>query len=174
MKKLFIIIGAVVVVGLVVLLFFVASKKPPQETGSGGTTGTLPTASGTLPAYTPPSGTTLTLGTPKGSVTVNNFYTGAKSISVDHTAVLAQETDGYNITYYAPDSSFNILITQTPFDTVRAQAEAAFLQLLGTSKTDACKLNVKVGVPVSVDPSNAGQNLGLSFCSASGAFQAGQ
>lgn len=170
MKKI-IIITIVVLLGVALALILIFGRGSQLGSGPGaGTTGTLPPVATSSFVYNPPTGPTFVLGTSRGNVVVNNFYNNAKETSADHTSVLAQETDGYNITYYAPDSSFNVLITQTPFDTVRAQAEAAFLQLLGVSKADACKLNVKIGTMASVDPTHAGQNLGLSFCSG-GAFQ---
>lgn len=169
MKKILIILAVVILIG--VIAFFVFRQTPSKSgVGGGGTIGTLPPAATGTSAYTPPAGDTITLGTSEGSVIVNNFYNNAVQTSVDHTAVLITQTSTYNITYYIPDSSFNILITAQPFDTIRAQAETAFLQMLGVSKADACKLNVKVGAPISVDPNNSGQNLGLSFCSGD-AFQ---
>jgi uncharacterized protein YxeA len=165
MKK--IIFIAIIVIVVAIIAFFIFQKNSPNVT-SENSTGTpealLPIA--TTSPYAPPNTAAVTIGTPEGSVTVNNFYTGAK-ISVDQTSVLVKDAPDYNITYYVPDSSFNILIEQTPFDDVRKEAEAAFLQTLDISQSDACKLKVKVGAPISVDPDHAGQNLGLSFCASS-------
>lgn len=169
MKKttLIIIIAIVIlIVAIVAFLIFGQNSSNSSNGNSSSTAGTLPPAVTNVPYAPPstlPSSTTLTIGTSQGSVTVDNFYTGAK-ISADRTSALIEKTSAYNITYYIPDSSFNILIEQSPFDAVREQAEAAFLQLLGISQADACKLKVKVGAPISVDPNHAGQNLGLSFC----------
>lgn len=175
MKKI-IILGLLVLLVLAAVFFFVSSRS--GTSGVGGVTGTLPVAvTGTPPTSgttssapgfvaSVPGGGNLVLGTPQGSVTVNNFYTGAK-ISPDRTSVLIAETPAYVISYYAPDSSFNILIEQLPFATIRAEAESAFLQKLGISEQQACKLKVQVGTPISVDPSYAGQNIGLSFCATS-------
>lgn len=174
MKKI-IILGLLVLLALAAIFFFVSRQSGAP--GLGGVTGTLPAAVTSTPVapattstssatgFVPsvPSGGNFVLGTAQGSVTVNNFYAGAK-ISADGTSVLVAETPAYVISYYAPDSSFNILIEQMPFATVRAEAESAFLQKLGISEQDACKLKVQVGAPIGVDPSHAGQNLGLSFC----------
>jgi len=171
MKKTIIIVALVIVVAIVALVLIFSRSQTPGTTGGagGGTTGTLPPATLASSTYSPPTGPTFVIGTGAGGVTVTNFYTTAKSVSHDQTSVLVAETDTYNITYYVPDSSFNILIAATPFDAVRTQAEAAFLAALGISQADACKLNVKVGTTVDVDPAHAGENLGLSFCAA-GAF----
>jgi hypothetical protein len=170
MKKILIIIAIIVIIGIAVAIFFMLQKSPSGSSG-GGTTGTLPPIATSTP-FNPPSGTTLTIGTSEGSVTVNNFYNGAPWISADHTAVLATTTDAYDITYDTKDSSFNIDIKETPFETIRPEAEAAFLRILGVSQSDACKLIVQVGTTFAVDPNYAGQNLGLSFCPSNGAFQA--
>ncbi|HVO28553.1 MAG TPA: hypothetical protein VMT81_01040 [Candidatus Paceibacterota bacterium] len=165
-----IIIGTVVVIAIAAGALFFVLRGGSSPAGGGGTTGTLPpVATGTAP-FTPPTGATLTIGTPEGGVVMNNFYNTTRQVSADHTAILIEQTSTYNITYYAPDSSFNILIEAAPFETVRAEAEQAFLQALGISQADACKLNVKVGTTIDVDPDYAGVNLGLSFCAA-GAFQ---
>lgn len=174
MKKIIIVIAVIVIIATVILLILthkkVASNNNAGNTGNA-TTGSLPSVSATTSTNNFPTGNTLTIGTPEGSVTINNFYNNAQQISVDRTSILIEQTNTYNITYYAPDSSFNILISTTPVTTVQAQAEAAFLQVLGISKNDACKLNVTIGVPESVDPNYANENIGLSFCSGS-AFQA--
>lgn len=173
-----IIVIAILIIGVGLFFLFGRNSTSNQSGGtassSAGTAGTLPAVSvtSTTSAYNTPTGATLTIGTPKGTIAVNNFYNTAKQISAGRTSVLIAETDTYNITYYTLDSSFNILITETPFATMRAQAEAAFLAALGISQVDACKLNVAVATPYSVDPTDAEQNLGLSFCGAGGAFQA--
>jgi hypothetical protein len=169
MKKIIVIIIGALLVGAIALVLIFA--RPPASTNNGNTggTGTLPSVSGTV--YTAPTGDTITIGTPQGSVALKNFYASAKSISADHTSVVMQDSADYTITYYAPDSSFNILINNTPFDSIRAQAESAFVMMLGVSPSDACKLNVRVGTLASVDPTHSGQNFPLSFCTA-GAFQA--
>jgi hypothetical protein len=165
----------IIIIGVVVLLFIIAGvillilrSNPSTGAGNTGTLGMLPPVGTTTP-YNPPAGNTITLGTPGGSVVVNNFYNTAQSVSYDHASILIEATDTYNISYYAPDSSFNIFINAAPFETVRAVAEVEFLKDLGISRADACKLNVKIGTSVDVDPNYAGQNLGLSFC-ATGSF----
>ena len=108
------------------------------------------------------------IATPSGDVAVRDFHNNPKRVSMDRTSVTIQETAAYNIAYYEPDHSFNIVVTKTPFDATRAQAEATFIQDLGISRTDACKLNVKVGAPSWVDPEHAGQNFRLSYCTEAG------
>jgi hypothetical protein len=172
MKKIIIIVGALVVIAVIVFIFFFVFMKggvvtPPP--GSGSTGNLPPVATTTLSEH--PTGPTFQMGTSAGSVTVNNFYNDPTQVSQDRTSILIAQSSTYNITYYAPDSSFNIGILKGPVPEARTAAEAAFLTALGISKADACKLNVTIGVPYDVDPSYADRNLGLSFCSG-GAFQA--
>jgi len=166
MKKIIIVIVAIVaviiIVGVVFLVIFSGNGgagTPPNSTS----TGTLPSVTSTPPAQYP-TGTVFQIGTSQGSVTVNNFYNNPVQVSQDQTSIVIAQSSTYNITYYTPDSSFNIGILQGPVSVVRPQAEAAFLAALGISQADACKLNVVIAVPYDVDPNYADQNIGLSFC----------
>lgn len=172
MKKIIIIVIIVIVIAAIagVIFYMQAGNSGNSNPTTGGSTGALPPVAIESSTYNPPTGDKLTIGTPEGGVLVNNFYNNAQQVSEDHSSILLQEAGSYSISYYAPDSSFGILIEQTPFATVRTQAEAAFLEALGVSKTDACKLTVMVAVPYSVDPIDSTQNFGLSFCSG-GAFR---
>lgn len=177
MKKLIIIAIVVIVVVAGIALFIFTSKQgqgPNPGLSTSSSSGALPginEGSSTIPTSTVtaehPAGATLQIGTPKGTVTLNNIYNSPSQISQDGTSILVSQADGYNITYYAPDSSFNIGIWKQPVATIRAEAEAAFLTELGVSKTDACKLNVVIGVSYAVDHNYGSQNLGLSFCASS-------
>lgn len=121
---------------------------------AGLTNGTL---SPTTPPITIPAGDTIAIGTSVGNVIMNNFYKSADYIDQEQKAVVIQQASTYNIIYNISDSSFAIAITGTPFDTVREQAESAFLQKLGISQQDACKLQVWV-----FKPGQTGTR--LSFC----------
>src|SRR6185437_10471285 len=112
MKKA-IIIGLIVVVVIAGLVFLF--RKPASSPTPGGT-GALPTSTPpvtTVPTSTP-SGTMLTIGTTQGSVQVNNFYKNPVQITPDRTSVLINDTPSYDISYYAPDSSFIISILAQP------------------------------------------------------------
>ncbi len=169
MKKI-ILISAIVVFGLaVVVAAFYYLGSAPSGPSSNGSTSTFPISQTSTPPIAPPpaagsSSGIFNITTPEGVVTVKNFYQSAVLVTASGSQALVARTPGYDISYYQPDNSFAISISQKPVMTARAQAEAALLEQLGISQADACKLKVTVGVPISVDPQYAGMDLGLSFC----------
>jgi hypothetical protein len=167
-----ILMSVAVILGLAVLVAgFFYFRTMPASSPPGSVTSTFPISqsqTSTLPISSPPvagsSGSIFSIPTPQGAVTIKNFYQSATLVTASGSEVLVTRTPGYDISYYQPDNSFVISISQKPVMATRAQAEAAFLQQLGISQADACKLKVMVSVPVSVDEQYAGTNLGLSFC----------
>jgi hypothetical protein len=166
-KPLLIAIIILVVVLVVVALIFFRGNAPTGSTGTGAPTSTgggLPTVSpGATPA-TAPTGATFVIGTPQGSVTVNNFYKSAAYVTQDRQTVVLEQTSTYSIVYNTSDSGFIISLLSTPLPAARTAAETAFLQNLGISQQGACKLTVQEGVPINVSDQYPGENLGLSFC----------
>jgi hypothetical protein len=165
MKRTIIIVGVIIVVLIVIIvLFFLrgsgSSGGAPNPVG----TGTLPTPPIGSSSSTNPTGSTFTIGTSEGTVTVNNFYKNAAFVSSDGQAVALTQNPQYTIVYNTSDSGFIISLLSEPLATARADAESGFLQELGISQGDACKLNVDEGVPIDVTSEYAGENLGLSFC----------
>ncbi len=111
-----------------------------------------------------PTGDTFSIGTSKGVVEIKNFYAHDPPLGEGYS-IMVKETAGYNIIYDRADSSFWLAILKTPFSTWRDAAEQDFLQTLGITKEDACKLYVSVGITyIPGDPLN-GKMLPLSFCS---------
>jgi hypothetical protein len=174
-KKIF--ISIIVLIIAAAAIFFVLQGSSPAS--QSGETGTLPsvatntvvtttTSTVITPLIAPPSGTTLTIGTPDGSVTMNNFYKTAV-ISSDQQTAIVQQSPSYIVDYNVADSSFTIGILSMPFDAARQAAESAFLESLGISEQDACKLKVYEGVPSSVPGSEqyTGKVFPLSFCASS-------
>ena len=158
-KIIFIAVGVIVAA----IIVFVTVSFIFQN-GSGGRT-TTPAAGGELdttqivPLVNAPKGDTLSIGTARGSVTMKNFY--ASALGATEQFVIIKRTDAYELNYDTYTSGFSIIIIKAPMEQNRATAEAAFLDVLDISKSDACKLNVWVGS--SID-NNSGQNLHLSFC----------
>jgi hypothetical protein len=158
-----IIIGIVVVIVLVIGWLLVNIWL-----GSGGqqavqTSTSSQTSSSFDTAYVPPvpPGDTIAIGTPHGTVTVKNFY---KTITASEEEYLIfQKTAAYEYLYDPNNGSFVISIIAGSLMVVEPQAETGFLSALSVSKTDACKLNVIVGIGSSALP--------LSFCGASGVIQ---
>jgi hypothetical protein len=133
-------------------------------------------SSSTLPDYlgsvsdvfgTFPTGPTLDIGTPTGVVTINNVYASDTPVNIVQDVVF-KETQDYLMVYDPSDSSFWIAVTvPNSFSTWQPVAEQDFLQTLGVSTTDACKLNVVEGVIYSAGDPDDGKSFSLSFCGAS-------
>ncbi len=127
------------------------------------------TSGSSTPSIAPPiaipPGNTISIGTSNGVVTMNNFYNHADYISQDQQAVVVQGSSTYSIVYNIPDSSFTLTIIGSPFDIVRQVMETVFLNSLGISQQDACKLLVSENVPGDSSNQYAGQTFRLSFCS---------
>lgn len=179
MKKALIIIFAIIVIAAIAIgvVFFMGQQGAP----SGGTgTGTIPsgttTPTGAYSSSTTGTGalgtsssqgsgsSTITIGTDRGTVTVNNFYNTASYTTQDGQTVVLQDQADYQIVYNVSDSSFIISILATPLEANRQAAESAFLSQLGISQADACKLKVSEGVPIGVSNQYPGVNFPLSFC----------
>jgi hypothetical protein len=168
MKRLLIIILVVIVAIIIGALIFFVVQRNNAGGGAGSTsTATLPPVVTSTPVGPAPTGTTLTLGTSEGNVTVNNFYNNPVFITQDQQTVVLAQSSTYSIVYNVSDSSFTISLLSAPFSAARQAAEAALLSSLGISQQDACKLKVSEGVPISVSDEYPGENFPLSFCGSS-------
>lgn len=70
----------------------------------------------------------------------------------------------YSILYNETDYSYSISLEASPLSSTRQRVSNDLLTMLGISATEACKLNVYVGVTYDIDQYLSGQNLGLSYC----------
>lgn len=164
--------AALVVLGVSAYLSLRAPVVVPQggnaESGTAENEVLSPAAS--APEWQPdpetaagfPKGETIAIGTPSGSVVVKNFY--PRIVGGEEESVVILKTPSYFVSYDTFDSSFWIALTAKPFSEARVLAEKDFLAMLGIGQDDACRLEVKVGVPYRADPSQAGKSTGLSFC----------
>lgn len=82
---------------------------------------------------------------------------GTKKIYVDDKAP-------YSITANKDSSYYKILITKSPFQQYRLEAEQKFLEQLNITKEKACGLDVEITTPRFANPDQAGQIYKLSFC----------
>jgi len=164
MKKIIIIAIAVIVLAVVgVALFSVFSKSgsaAPGIAGSAGSSANAPKSDGGIPAaqafHDAPQGSTFTVQSSAGSVTVRNFYLDNPTV-VEGGILVLKKTSDYVITYSRPDAVFDIEIIGMPFDVIRPAAEADLLSILNVNQTDACRLAADVWAP--------GQaTIPLSFC----------
>jgi hypothetical protein len=128
---------------------------------SGGNEVILPAAQAIPDA---PTSTLLVLGTPHGSVQVNNFYLSNPLVTDGGETVILASTTDYMITYDTTDSSFWVGIESDRFAVVRPAAEQALLSTLGVSSTVACELDVSVGTFYSASSTMNGQSFSLSSC----------
>ncbi len=151
-KKLLYFFGILIIIILLVFSFYLANKPSPSA-----------------PSTTPTStASTLAIPIPGGNLPVNNITQNPVQTETD-TVVFAQ-TGQYSIIYYPNEQTFSITINAQPVQAARDAAEAALLQKLGISQTQACSLTVSTYVPFDVDQNLAGQDYGLSFCSNGKAF----
>jgi hypothetical protein len=111
-----------------------------------------------------PTGDTITIGTPRGSVQVKNFYKDIED--TEEGLVILRDSDEYEVVYNPAASEFSIYIKQPPLETERAKAEADLLNLLGLNadKIKACYLKVSLYISPLINENLSGNDLGLSFC----------
>lgn len=108
--------------------------------------------------------TLLIIGTPSGSVQINNFYLKDPQVTDGGETVILASSTYYIITYDTKDSSFWIGIDADQFVALRPGAEQALLSALGVSAPVACKLTISVGTFYSATSSMNGQSFPPGFC----------
>ena len=103
----------------------------------------------------------------KSSVSVKNYYTDPSATVIDEKDVIMETNDDFDILayHYNNERSFLIYLKQsdTPIETVRQNAENAFIEKLGTPKEQACLLVVSLSLAEDIEGSTT-DNYGLSFC----------
>jgi hypothetical protein len=166
-----ILIGVAVIIIIcagVYFYFAVVSGGVSIPVGGGATSGAAGGQEATLPlsqALTnTPTTTVLTIGTPGGSVQVNNFYLTNPLVTDGGETVILASTTNYLITYDTTDSSFWIGIDPSQFTALRPVAEQSLLSTLGVSSTVACKLNISEGAFYAAGSSLNGQSFSPIFC----------
>jgi len=154
-KKKLLIISIIVLILIIWIVGYIISnkEKPTEEIVLS------PMPSPTSAPYIPPQSSKIDVN----GVEVNNFYKNALMTQDDGYALFDQTTR-YKIAYIPVDDSFLISITDNPFETIRKEAEAAFILKLGITKEEACRLKVNISTNIRINPSYAGQNFPLSFC----------
>lgn len=156
-----IIVILIVLIATIVWLILKKTKnetKQPQitqEITNNANNSTQPT-----PSY--PQEEKIILQTKNGGVEVNNFYKNIVE-TIGDTVFLKKEPS-FNLAYFRPDGTILIALKKKPIFETRKDAEKSLLEIMGINKDAACKLNVSIEVPVSIDENYAGENLGLSFC----------
>jgi hypothetical protein len=162
MKKQIIVLLIIVFICGLILFSLMKLSGPGSPTISPNESSSFPI--GGNRSSTIPSGNTISIPTKQGDVTINNVFKTGQPLPGGDNTVLAKRTPAYDILYTGDDNLILITINQTPVLQKREEAEQDFLHLFGITQEQACKLSVRVGTLVSVDPDLAGQELGLSFC----------
>jgi ABC-type Fe3+-hydroxamate transport system substrate-binding protein len=81
----------------------------------------------------------------------------------DDAKLLADES-GFRILYFPGDQSFLITILAEPFNSLRTQAENAFLSIEKISASQACRLTVAERLAHDIEPTMEQREFKLSFC----------
>lgn len=105
----------------------------------------------------------LIINTGNGSVKIADIYNNPIE-TFSNSDIQYKKTADYFFDYYAKGQLFIITLMNPDIKTARLKAEEDFLLTLKISKEQACKLNVQLGVPYSINQAAAGMNYGLSFC----------
>ena len=96
-------------------------------------------------------------------VEMNNFYKTSPRIDITGDALVTSNSN--NLTgFYIKGELFLVSVKESPFVEARVKAEQEFIEKLGITEEDACKLNVVVNTPAYANPKEAGKNHPLSFC----------
>ena len=111
----------------------------------------------------------------ENEVVVLDFISGNRGCTED-SCDLTTKSDMYSIYFCRSDDSFSVdfgnLKGNAAMRKSRRQAEEKFLQILGVTKKEACRLKVHVGISRASAGNNPhiGQEFGLSFCPGSRKF----
>ena len=97
------------------------------------------------------------------NIETENFYKSAVNIAETGDATIIKRGN-FEIVFVPEYSQFIISVLATPFGIHRSLAEQEFINNLGISQEEACRLNVTVGTPYFANPEVAGIAYGLSFC----------
>jgi len=153
-------------------------KTPLPSSGADGSLplGTSPTPSkgaetkkSSLPSLKDVGGVlgekTMTVdATLSGLVTINNILLKPEKVYAGNYGVLVRRTPYYSLAYYYEDDFFAIALMDQNVWNARVEAEWDLLTTLGITPQNACKLNVSLMIPSSVNFELAGKNYRLSFC----------
>jgi hypothetical protein len=160
--KLILISVAIVIVFALLVVYIINVRKssvatPPAQQPSSQ----LPSVKFVIPSE---SSSKMTIPTKDaGQIETNNIYIHPAG-NLSNNGVGFISNDDYFMAFYPNDKSFTITIQSINLEEARRRAEAAFLQALGITQDQACRLNVSLYVPDFVSSKNSGQDFGLSFC----------
>lgn len=153
-----------IVIGVIVAILFLGSaiyffrNSSPAPNSESPTLGDLKSSIPTTNKVTVPSGA--------GNLVVNNFLKQHGAVENGYTEFFAN--DDYALGYDGPSHTFLIntfALTEPQFQSIRTNAEAKLLSLLGIDQQAACTLTVKINNFRADDESISYKTFPLSFCS---------
>lgn len=142
----------VIIVSIVLIVFFITSSTPRGKQP----TVVVPTPF-SLKGF--PTGERINIS----GIPVKNPYISPAQLDTQGDSLMVREA-GFELVYLKQFGEFLISITDSPFEANRRLAETAFLKRLGITQEEACRLNVSITTPISINPTEAGQKYPLSFC----------
>ena len=149
--KIILFVFVLMTVGIIGYYFFAISRNSSLE--ENGESFSVPS----------PSEPKFEIKTKEGKVTVNNIYQNPiKNLS--QSGVRFLENESYIADFYPQDQGFLMVIENSDVQSARDMLEKDFLEVLGISEKEACKLKITLSVPFGVNEDLAGENYGLSFC----------
>lgn len=161
-RKKILLLFAIFVV-LILISFFLVNYFNNKNKKEIGTPTYSPVPSGNLPtsstSFQKPKGQKIVIS----GIEVNNFYNKNPQIN-QREDVTFVDTSKFQILYFSQENEFLISIMDSPFETVRLEAERQFLKELGINEENACGLKVTISTPGFVNPEESGRNYKLSFC----------
>lgn len=105
----------------------------------------------------------LSLQTEEETVDINNVYKDPiRRLSKNGVEFVKKEN--YVMDFYPEDEGFIISIGNPDIFSALKEAESEFLNKLGVTEEQACKLKVSITIPVSVSEKYGGGVYGFSFC----------
>jgi hypothetical protein len=174
-KKIIISINILIFVALVGgFIFWKINKKEsltpinnnenPTFPINGNTTPTKPITGGQTNT-TIPAGMIKIITKDGGSILMKDFYQSPYTKILDsyNDAVIKESID-YTIEFQPGIPGFFIQLLGNNLYLARENAEQGFLDKLGITKEDACRLDVTLGVHYSTNEKASGSAYGLSFC----------
>ena len=141
-------------------------EKPASESGGNSFPTETPSGNRKFGMSLSPDPNKIVITTPRGEDIEVSSPSKIAENKLDEKNMVLKTTADYQILYYAYSEgpSFLISVLSSNIETARALGELNLLNILGISKTDACKLAVSVTVPQDVSAKAAGDDYRLSFC----------
>ena len=164
-KKFYLITVAVTLIisAAIVFFFFNFSRNVSEETTQKISEKTKEGKYINLPIEELSQKSKLEIETGSGDVEINNVYKKLKE-KLSKNGVAFEDNNDYYMAFYPQDNGFLIVINNADVISAGEKAEKNFMEQLGITKEQACKLKVSITVPYDVSEEYSGEVFGFSFC----------